>query len=400
MRKLAIVVALAIAVAPTIAKTHRPAVHKATHKSQTQKVAAKARPASRPAALTHISRASWGEVNGQKVDLYTLTNGRGMTARITNYGAFLVDLIVPDRSGKKANVVLGYDNVEAYSHGTTYGAVIGRFANRIGGAQFTVEGKTYHLKANAGPNNIHGGPVGFSYHLYNATMMDGPSPSLILNMISPDGDQGFPGNLNFTVIYTLKADNTLRIDYRATTDKPTVLNITNHSYFNLKGAGNGDVLGHRLQVFSDVVTPTDANHMATGEVMNIAGTGFDFTKPKPLGKDINGPDPAIVATPGYDINFIVKGPMGKLREAAKVTEPSTGRVMDVWTTQPGIQLYLPNNDKPLPGRGNEMYVKRGAFCLETQHFANAPNIPAFPTTELKPGQIFYQSTEFRFSTFK
>jgi aldose 1-epimerase len=206
--------------------------------------------------------------------------------------------------------------------------------------------------------------------------------------------------LNFTVTYTLKADNTLRIDYRATTDKPTVLNPTNHSYFNLKGAGNGDVLNHRLQVFADAMTPTDANHMATGEVMNVSGTGFDFTKPKALGKDINGPDPAIVATPGYDINFIVKGPMGKLRQAARVTEPTSGRVMDVWTTQPGIQLYLPNNDKPLPGRAGEQYVKRGAFCLETQHFANAPNIPSFPTTELKPGQIFYQSTEFRFSTAK
>ena len=393
MRTLAIALAIVVAATPAFAKKaahHKPAAHKTE---------ARARP-TRPAAPMHITRAPWGEVGGQKVDIFTLTNGRGMTARVTNYGAFLVDLIVPDRKGKKANVVLGYDNVEAYSHGTTYGAVIGRFANRIGGAQFTVEGKTYHLKANSGPNNIHGGPFGFSYRIYGATMMDGPSPSLILNMTSPDGDQGFPGNLNFTVIYTLKADNTLRIDYRATTDKPTVLNPTNHSYFNLKGAGNGDVLKHRLQVFSDAVTPTDANHMATGEVMKVAGTGFDFTKPKAIGKDINGPDPAIVATPGYDINFIVKGPMGKLRQAAKITEPDSGRVMDVWTTQPGIQLYLPNNEKPLPGRSGETYVKRGAFCLETQHFANAPNIPAFPTTELKPGQIFYQSTEFRFSTAK
>jgi aldose 1-epimerase len=371
------------------ARPHKAAVH--AHKAVAQKA-----PAPKPAS--HIQRAAWGEVGGQKVDIYTLTNAKGMSARITNYGAFLVDLMAPDRNGKLANVVLGYDNVEAYSHGTTYGAVIGRFANRIGGAQFTLDGKTFHLKANAGPNNIHGGPVGFSYHVYNATMMDGPSPSLVLTMTSPDGDQGFPGNLNFTVIYTLKADNTLRIDYRATTDKPTVLNPTNHSYFNLKGAGNGDVLKHRLQVFADAMTPTDANHMATGEVMNVSGTGFDFTKPKALGKDINGPDPAIVATPGYDINFIVKGAMGKLRPAAKITEPESGRVMEVWTTQPGVQLYLPINDKPIVGRNGEQYVKRGAFCLETQHFANAPNIPSFPTTELKPGKIFYQSTEFRFST--
>ena len=350
-------------------------------------------------AEARIDQTPWGEAaDHQKVDIYTLTNAHGMTARITNYGAYLVSLNVPDRNGKMADVVLGYDTLDGYKTGTTYGAVIGRFANRIGGAQFTLEGKTYHLKANGGPNNIHGGPIGFSYHVYSATPMDGPSPSLILHMASPDGDQGFPGNLDFTVIYTLTANNSLNIEYRATTDKPTVLNPTSHSYFNLKGAGNGDVLNHRLQVFSDAVTPTDANHMATGEVMKVLGTGFDFTKPKAIGQDINGPDPAIVATPGYDINFIVRGPMGKLRPAAHVVEPTSGRVMDVWTTQPGIQLYLPNNEKPMIGKGGAQYIKRGAFCLETQHFANAPNIPAFPTTELKPGQIFYQKTEFRFST--
>jgi aldose 1-epimerase len=352
-------------------------------------------------AQAKIQKEAWGETpDHQKADIYTLTNRSGASARITNYGAFLVSLNVPDKTGKMADVVLGYDKLEDYTHGTTYGAVIGRFANRIGAAQFTLEGKAYHLKANAGPNNIHGGPAGFSTHVYSATPLDGPSPALILHMVSPDGDQGFPGKLDFTVTYTLKADNTLKIEYRATTDKPTVLNPTNHSYFNLKGAGNGDVLNHRLQIFSDAVTPTDANHMATGEVMKVSGTGFDFTRPKPIGKDINGPDPAIVATPGYDINFIVRGPMGKLRPAAHVVEPETGRVMDVWTTQPGIQLYLPNNDKPIVGKGGAQYIKRGAFCLETQHFANAPNIPAFPTTELKPGKIFYQVTEFRFSVAK
>ena len=348
-------------------------------------------------AEAKIEKAAWGETpDHQKVDIYTLTNAHGMSARITNYGAFLVSLNVPDRKGKMADVVLGYDNLEAYTHGTTYGAVIGRFANRIGGAQFTLDGKTYHLKANAGPNNIHGGPIGFSYHVYSATPLDGPDPSLILHMISPDGDQGFPGKMDFTVIYTLKADNTLRIDYRATTDKPTVLNPTNHSYFNLKGAGNGDVLDHRLQVFADEMTPTDANHMATGELKKVAGTGFDFRQPKAIGKDINGPDAAIVATPGYDINYIVRGTPGKLRKAARVTEPQSGRVMEVWTTQPGVQLYLPNNEKPLPGRAGQQYVKHGAFCLETQHFANAPNIPSFPSTELKPGETFHEATEFRF----
>ncbi len=352
-------------------------------------------------AQAKIEKAPWGETaDHQKVDIYTLTNKRGASVRITNYGAFLVSLNMPDRSGKMADVVLGYDKLEDYTHGTTYGAVIGRFANRISGAQFSLDGKTYKLKANAGPNNIHGGPVGFSYHVYNATPFERGSPSLILQMTSPDGDQGFPGNLNFTVTYTLTQRNTLRVEYRATTDKPTVLNPTQHSYFNLKGAGNGDVLNHRLQIFSDAITPTDANHMATGQVMQVSGTGFDFTRPKAIGKDINGPDPAIVATPGYDINFILRGEMGKLRPAARVVEPESGRMMDVWTTQPGIQLYLPNNDKPMIGKGGAQYVKRGAFCLETQHFANAPNIPAFPTTTLRPGQIFYQVTEFRFGTTK
>jgi aldose 1-epimerase len=350
-------------------------------------------------AQAKITKNPWGQTpDHQKIDIYTLTNANGMQARITTYGAYLVSLVVPDRNGRMADVVLGYDTLEGYLHGTTYGAVIGRYANRIGGARFTLDGKTYHLMANAGPNNIHGGPRNFTYHVYQATPHDGPSPSLSLHMVSPDGDQGFPGNLDFTVTYTLKADNTLRIAYRATTDKPTVLNITDHSYFNLKGAGNGNGLGHVLQIFADAITPNDANHMATGQIMKVRGTGFDFTRPKPIGQDINGPDPAIVAAHGYDINFVVRGKAGTLREAARVMEPTSGRVMAVWTTQPGIQLYVPNNEKPIIGKGGKAYDYRGAFCLETQHFANSPNIPTFPTTELKPGQVFHQVTEFRFST--
>lgn len=353
-------------------------------------------------AQAKIERAAWGESpDRQKVEIFTLSNAKGMSARISTYGATLVGLTVPGRDGKAADVVQGFDNAQGYKqYGSMNGAVVGRYANRIGNARFTLDGKTYQLAANGGPNNIHGGPLGFNTRVYSATALDGASPALILHLVSPDGDQGFPGKLDFTVTYTLMANNSLRIEYRATTDKPTVLNPTNHSYFNLKGAGNGDVLGHRLQVFSDAVTPTDANHMATGEVMKVSGTGFDFIRAKPIGKDINGPDPAIVATPGYDINFIVRGQMGKLRPAAHVVEPESGRVMDVLTTQPGIQLYLPNNEKPIIGKGGAQYIKRGAFCLETQHFANAPNIPAFPNTALRPGKIFYQVTEFRFSTAK
>lgn len=353
-------------------------------------------------AHAKVERAPWGESpDGQKVELYTLTNARGAKLRVSTYGATWVGLEVPGRDGKMADVVQGFDNAMGYKqYGAMNGAVVGRYANRIGGAKFTLDGKTYQLAANGGPNNIHGGPNGFNTRVYNATTMDGTNPSIILNMVSPDGDQGFPGRLDFTVSYTLKADNTVRIEYRATTDKPTVLNITNHAYFNLKGAGNGDILNHQLQIFSDAVTPTDSNHMATGEVMKVSGTGFDFTRPKAIGKDIDGPDPMIKATPGWDINFIVRGPMGKLRPAARVIEPETGRVMSVWTTQPGVQLYVPNAGRTVSGKDGQQYGPRQSFCLETQHFANSPNIPAFPSTELRPGKIFYEVTEFRFSIAK
>jgi aldose 1-epimerase len=353
-------------------------------------------------AHAKIEKASWGESpDRQKVEIFTLTNARGASAQISTYGATLVSLKVPGRDGKMADVVQGFDSAGGYKqYGSMNGAVVGRYANRIGNAKFTLDGKTYQLAANGGPNNIHGGPNGFNTRVYNGTAMDGANPSVILNMVSPDGDQGFPGKMDFTVSYTLKADNTLRIEYRATTDKPTVLNITNHAYFNLKGAGNGDVLNHRLQIFSDAVTPGDANHMATGEVLKVLGTGFDFTKPKTIGKDIDGPDPLIKATPGWDINFVVRGAMGKLRPAATVTEPEQGRVMSVWTTQPGVQLYVPNSGRTVPGKDGQQYGPRQSFCLETQHFANSPNIPSFPSTELRPGKIFYEVTEFRFTTAK
>lgn len=353
-------------------------------------------------AAARIERADWGlSPDRQKVEIYTLTNKNGMRARITTYGAILVGLEAPDRKGKMADVVQGFDSPAGYKqYGVVQGAVVGRYANRIGKGRFTLDGKTYHLALNGGPNNIHGGPNGFYTRVYSATPMDGANPSLILHLVSPDGDQGFPGKLDFTVTYTLKANNSLRIEYRATTDKATVLNPTNHAYFNLKGAGNGDVLNTSMQIFSDAITVQDPNHMATGEVMKVAGTGFDFTKPKPIGRNIDGPDPAIVATPGFDVNFIVRGRMGKLRPAAHVAEPESGRVMDVWTTQPGVQLYVYNSGKPFPGKNGQQYVGRGSFCLETQHFANSPNIPSFPSTVLRPGKIFYEVTEFRFSTAK
>lgn len=383
MRSLAIALALVVAVTPGLATAHSAKTHKVAPKSHAKRL-----PTSH-----NITRTPWGDVGGQQADIFTLTNSHGMRVRITNYGARLVDLIVPSAKAKPANIVLGYDTAAAYGRGAPYGAVIGRFAGRIGGARFTLDGKTYRLKPNGGPDD-------FAHHLYSANMIDGPNPALVLSMVAADGEQGFPGNLTITVTYTLTTDNRLRIDYRATTDRPTVLNPTSHTCFNLKGAGHGDVLRHSLQLFADAMTPTDANHIATGEVMNLSGTGFDFTKPKRLGKDINGPDPAILAARGYDINAILRGPMGKLRPAAKLTEPETGRMLEVWTTQPGIQLHVLNDDKPLPGRTGEIYGKYSAVCLEPQHFPNSPNIAAFPTTTLKPGPVFYQSTELRFGTFK
>lgn len=354
------------------------------------------------AAEAKIERAPWGESpDRQKVELYTLTNARGMVARISTYGATLVGLDVPGRDGKTADVVQGFDSAQGYKqYGAMNGAVVGRYTNRIGNARFTLDGKTYPLAANNGPNNLHGGPFGFNTRIYNATALDGANPALILHMVSPDGDQGFPGRLDFTVTYTLMANNTLRIEYRATTDKPTVLNITNHAYFNLKGAGNGDILNHQLQIFSDAVTMQDSNHVATGEVMKVAGTGLDFTKPKTIGKSIDGPDPATPTASGFDINYILRGTMGKLRPAARVVEPEQGRVMAVWTTQPGVQLYVRNGGRPVPGKNGQTYMARGSFCLETQHFANSPNIPSFPSTVLRPGKIFYEVTEFRFSSRK
>ena len=333
---------------------------------------------------------------GEDIRRFSIRGG-GLTANIIGLGAIIQDLRL---AGHDAPLVLGFDRLAPYETDTHFfGTVVGRYANRIRDGRFTLAGERHQLDRNFLDRHLlHGGSNGYFHRPWTVSLHGRDFVTLTLH--DPAGSMGFPGALEVTCTYRLKIPGTLSVELTATCEEPTVCNLTQHSYFNLKGAGNGDVLKHRLQIFSDAVTPTDTNHMATGEVMKVSGTGFDFTRPKPIGKDINGPDPAIVATPGYDINFIVRGPMGKLRPAAKVTEPETGRVLDVWTTQPGIQLYLPNNRTPIIGKGGKAYVYRGAFCLETQHFANSPNIPSFPTTELKPGQVFHEVTEFRFSTVK
>jgi aldose 1-epimerase len=354
-----------------------------------------------PPAQAKIVKTPFGETpDHRQVDLYTLTNANGMTVKLSTYGAVIQSLLVPDRNGKMADIVRGFDSLAGYlipgnSH---IGAVIGRYANRIKGAQFTLEGVTYHLAVNsAGGNSIHGGKIGFDKKVWQAVPHDGASPSLTLSYTSPDGEEGFPGTLKVTVTYTLEADNALRLDYRATTDKPTVLNLTNHAYFNLKGHDQGDVLNHRLTVMSDTITLSDENRLATGQTEKVAGTAFDFRKPMTLGRHINDSDMQIASGHGYDQNFIVRGKPGTLRLAARVEEPQSGRIMEVLTTQPGIQLYTANAAKPLTGgKGGATYLQHGAFCLETQHFADSPNHPNFPSTELKPGEQFHQVTVFRF----
>jgi aldose 1-epimerase len=354
-------------------------------------------------AEAKIEKIAWGETPGhQKVELYTLTNANGMTVRISTYGAVIQSLMVPDRGGKMADIVRGFDSLDGYlvpgnSH---IGAVIGRYANRIKGAQFTLEGKTYHLIANSGANTIHGGPLGFDKRVWSAQARDGASPSVTLSYLSYDGEQNFPGNLKATVTYTLEADNALRLDYRATTDKPTVVNLTNHAYFNLKGHDQGDAMDHRLQIMADTIAASDADHISTGQFTPVKGTVFDFTTPTPIGTHVNDPDPRLrVGTGnarGYDHAFVIRGEPGTLRLAARVEEPVSGRVMDVLTTQPGAQLYTANSLKPVTGKGEAVYSTHGAFCLETEHHPDSPNRPEFPSTELKPGETYRETTVFRF----
>ncbi|MDB5322697.1 MAG: aldose epimerase [Phycisphaerales bacterium] len=342
--------------------------------------------------------ADFGRTNeGQAVELYTLTNPHGMVAKIMTYGAILTELHVPDRNGKMADVVLGFDNLKQYLDGHPFfGAIAGRYANRIAKGAFTLDGKEYKLALNNGPNSLHGGKVGFDKRIWKTNGLKGYNndASVTFNYVSPDGEEGYPGTLTLSVTYTLTDNNELRIEYAATTDKATVLNVTNHSYFNLHGSGSGrDILDHVMQINADHYTPVDATMIPTGEIATVKGTVFDFTKPKPIGRDI-------AKTPGnpngYDHNFVLNG-KGELAMCAKVTDPDTGRTMEVWTTQPGVQFYTGNFlDGKLKGIGEKPYVGHYAFCLETQHFPDSPNHPKFPTTVLKPGDTFKSTTTYKF----
>ncbi len=342
---------------------------------------------------TPVKEQPWGTAGGQPVKLYTLSNAKGMEAAITNYGGIIVSIKVPDRGGKPGDVVLGFDSLDGYLKEHPYfGAIVGRYGNRIAKGKFKLNGAEYTLARNNGENALHGGLKGFDKKVWTAK----PSGnSLELRYVSKDGEEGYPGTLSATVRYTLTNENELRIDYTATTDKATVLNLTNHSYFNLAGAG--DILGHQLTINADRFTPVDAGLIPTGELRPVAGTPFDFRKPHAIGERINNNDEQLKLGKGYDHNFVLNGAAGTLRLAARATDPSSGRVLEVLTTEPGLQFYTGNFlDGSVKGKGGRAYAFRNGFCLETQHFPDSPNKPSFPTVVLKPGQTFRSTTVFKF----
>jgi len=340
---------------------------------------------------------SWGQT---KAEIYTLTNSHGMQAAISTYGGIVVSLTAPDRAGKFEDVVLGFSDLASYEKpGPYFGAIIGRYGNRIGGAQFSLNGTTYKLAANNGPNSLHGGLVGFDKHIWNAKeSRSAKANSLELTYLSKDGEEGFPGNLAAKVIYTLTNANELKIEYSATTDKPTIVNLTNHSYFNLAGQGNGDILGHQLMLNASRFTPVDADLIPTGVLRSVSGTPFDFTKSTAIGARINQADAQIKLGNGYDHNWVINRRGNGLVKAAEVYEPKSGRVLEVLTTEPGVQFYTANFlDGTLKGKEGKSYPRRSAFCLETQHYPDTPNKPAFPTAVLKPGETYKSTTVYKFS---
>jgi aldose 1-epimerase len=352
------------------------------------------------AAKPGIKMSEFGKMpDGQAIELYTLNNSSGMQVAITNYGGRIVALTVPDRNGKMDDVVLGFDDLPGYLTNNPYfGALIGRYGNRIGGAKFTLDGKEYHLAANDGPNSLHGGLKGFDKVVWKAHPVEGNHPALELTYLSKDGEEEYPGNLKVKVVYTLMGNNALQIDYSATTDKDTVLNLTNHSYFNLSGQGNGDILKTQMMIDASQFTPVDATLIPTGELRSVEGTPFDFRKPTAIGERINGDDEQLKLGKGYDHDFVLDRSGHGLTLAARAVDPDSGRVLEVLTTQPGIQLYTGNFlDGTVHGKGGKVYGRRSAFCLETQHFPDSPNKPNFPSTELKPGQAYHETTVFKFS---
>jgi aldose 1-epimerase len=341
-----------------------------------------------------ISTSVFGRTaDGQQVDLYTCVNAQGLVMKVMTYGAIVVELQAPDREGKLANITLGFDKLEGYLGDHPYfGATVGRYANRIAKGQFSLDGQTYTLATNNGPNHLHGGKVGFSRVVWQAERVESADAvGVKFTYTSRDGEEGYPGSVQAAVVYTLTNDDEMRIDYTATASKPTPINLTNHCYWNLGGAGAGTILNHRLMLAADKYLPVDATLIPTGELAAVLGTPFDFTQPKTIGMRI---DQVTGDPPGYDHCFVLRGQDGSLALAAVVSHPESGRVLEIHTTQPGIQFYTGNF---LDGKAaNGGFLRNEGFCLETQHYPDSPNRPNFPTAILRPGETYRQTTVHKF----
>lgn len=355
-----------------------------------------------------IKKQPFGKtVEGVPVFLYTLVNGQGTAAlhpaevKIITYGGIVVSLNVPDRAGQMGDVVLGYDAFQEYeARNPFFGCIVGRYGNRIAHGRFALDGVDYVLAQNNGSNHLHGGLKGFDKKVWQARAMETEGgPALELTYTSPDGEEGYPGNLAVTVVCTLTNDNALRLDYRATTDKATVINLTNHSYFNLSAGAARDVLGHEIMINADLCTPVGAGLIPTGELRSVAGTPLDLRTPVSIGARIDQDDEQLRLGGGYDHNWVINGEPGVLRLAGQVYEPVSGRVMQIYTTEPAMQFYAGNMMPPaLPGKGGAVYGRRAGFCLETQHYPDSPNRPHFPSTVLRPGCIYTSTTVYKFSS--
>lgn len=354
-------------------------------------------------SAAQVSVETWGATpDGENVLLYTLEGDSGVKARVMSYGAILVALETPDRAGKLADIVLGFDSFDGYLGEHPYfGAVVGRYGNRIANGRFELDGRIYTLAVNDGPNALHGGVVGFDKQVWASKSFEGAGGvGVELTLLSPDGQEGYPGALALTVRYTLTPADSLRIDYTATTDAPTVLNVTNHAYFNLSGdGGRTPILDHRLELSADHFTPVDATLIPTGELRPVEGTPFDFRTPTAIGERIDAAEDQIRKGGGYDHNYVLRRhTKTDLERAVRVVSPASGRVLEVWTTEPGVQFYTGNFlDGSVTGKGGVAYPRRAAFCFETQHYPDSPNQPTFPSTALRPGEVHRSTTEFRFS---
>jgi aldose 1-epimerase len=351
--------------------------------------------------MVKISQEPFGQLpGGEPVSLFTFSNGNGVSASVTNFGGRLVRLLAPDHAGLSEDVVLGFDNLDGYlAHNPYFGAIVGRYANRIANAKFSLDGKTYELARNNGSNSLHGGTKGFDKVLWDAReLTDRLHPALELKYRSVDGEDGYPGNLDVTVVYSLDESNELRIEYKAQTDKPTVLNLTNHSYFDLAGQGKGTVLDHVVTLGSDAFTPVTKDLVPTGEIKPVSGTPFDFRTPRRLGDRIDDDDEQLKLALGYDHNFVIRRSNNDLVLAGRVVHPESGRVLEVLTTLPGVQFYTGNHlTGSAVGKDGVAYGFRTGFCLETQFFPDSPNHPEFPSVVLRPGELFDQTTVFRLS---